>query len=482
MAGMADRSLIEKMLIAEAPPAAADVLRSIDTGGRRAVARRLIARPGAVRGVRAQDLEHVIAEVERTAGLEAVCRVLQRDRRVRATELSSAYGAPVQLTEQDGTSRSPELLVEAILDVPNWHMRSALRDLLTRLGESERYAVLHLLLSETYGADTDTQNQATARQRMLRRSMVHVCVAVAVRLVFEGVIDLAHVESKAKRAIVGAGATGTLHLFAADVVVETLTLPSERRSSETIMQALWAGDCLHLTEPLAAGWRRGAYTGTAIANEMTALLAVRGALSDAEVLASLSAISSQHVSLVVAATEPCRRDTILRALSHDARLYDVSDTLESAAGMSTWALCDVVRRGGSATTIRWLCKTSSSAVLQGERGSAVAAMIVQHWEIERVTALIEAIGSHRYVVERSDLQYLALHAPAADFVLAAGGTLGAYARRHAYDLLGDDLCRWEYLLELLPKWGGSVARLVRAAEKLGRNRASCQTAPAVDDV
>jgi len=223
-----------------------------------------------------------------------------------------------------------------------------------------------------------------------------------------------------------------------------------------------------LTEPLATAWRKGAYKGLAIVDQITALLAVRGALSEEELLAFGPTIPRQHVSLVVAATKPCQRDIILRALPAETRLYDVSDTLESAAGMSTWALCDVVRRGESSVTIRWLRKTSSSSVLHGERGVAVAETIVEHWEAERVKTLIEDIGSYRYVAERGDLQHLALHAPAASAVLAAGGTLGTYARRHAYNALGSDPRRWEYLLELLPKWNGSLAQLVKVADKLGR--------------
>jgi hypothetical protein len=469
---MTDRVLIEKLLIAEAPDTTADALRPIASSSRDAVAKRLIARPGTVRKVRARDLEHVIAEVERIGGLEAVHQVLQRDRRERARELLSTYGAPLSLTEPDGTVRSPEHLAELVLDVPHWHMRAVVRDLLVRLGDVERYEVLHLLLSEA--------DDSLARKRMLRSSMSHIWLTVAVLLVFEGVLDLARVEGAVKRSIIGAGATGTLHRFSPDAIVETLSQPSTRRSNETILQALWAGDCLHLTEPLAAAWRRDAYKGLTIADEITALLAVRGALTEQEILASGSMISRQHVSLVVAATEPCRRDVILRALPTEARLYDVADTLEGAGGMSTWALCDVVRRGENSTTIRWLRRTSSNSVLHGERGAAVAETIVEHWDTERIKILIAEIGSYRYVGERGDLRHLALHAPAAGAVLGASGTLGTYARRHAYDALGADPRRWEYLLELLPKWNGSLVQLVRAAEKLGRHGADCRVSQIKD--
>lgn len=469
---MTDRGLIEKLLIAEAPDTTADALRPIASSSYDAVAKRLIARPATVRKVRARDLEHVIAEVERIGGLEAVHQVLQRDRRERARDVSSMYGVPLSLTEPDGAARSPERLFELVLGVPHWHTRTVVRDLLVRLGDVERYTVLHLLLSET--------EDSRARERMLRSSMIHTWLAVAVLLVFEGVLDLTRVEGTAKRSIIGAGATGTLHRFSAGDIIEALSQPSTRRSNETIMQALWAGDCLHLTEPLATAWRKGAYKGLAIVDEITALLAVRGALSAEELLASGSTISRQHVSLVVAATKPCQRDTILRVLPAEMRLYDVSDTLEGAAGMSTWALCDVVRRGESSTTIRWLRKTSSIAALHGERGAAVAETIVKYWEAERVKTLIEEIGSCRYVAERGDLQHLAVHAPAAGAVLAAGGTLGTYARRHAYSALGADPRRWEYLLELLPKWNGSLAQLVKAAEKLGRPWADCRVSQAKD--
>lgn len=467
---MTDRGLIEKLLIAEAPDETIHALRPIASSNHGAAAKRLIARPAAVRKVRARDLEHVIAEVERIGGLETVHHILQRDRRERAKELLSTYGVPMPLTEPDGTTRSPERLAELVLDVPHRHMRTVVRDLLVRLGDAERYAVLHLLLSET--------EDSLVRTRMLRSSMIHVWLAVAVLLVFDGVLDLAHVEGTAKRAIIGAGATGTLHRFSNDDIVEALSQTSTRRSNETIMQALWAGDCLHLTEPLAVAWRRGAYEGLDVAGEIAALLAVRGALNEEEILAAGPTISRQHMSLVVAATEPSRRDVILRALPTEARLYDVADTLESAAGMSTWALCEVVRRGENPTTIRWLRKTSSNSVLHGERGAAVAETIVKHWETERVRTLIEEIGSYRYVAERGDLRHLALHAPAAGAVLAAGGTLGTYARRHAYDALGADPRRWEYFLELLPKWNGSLMQLVKAAEKLGRHGADCRVSPA----
>jgi len=462
---MTDRGLIEKLLIAEASNTTADALRPIASSSYDAVAKRLIARPATIRKVRARDLEHVIAEVERIGGLEAVHQVLQRDRRERARDLSFTYGVPLSLTEQDGAVRSPERLVELVLGIPHRHMRTVVRDLLVRLGDVERYTVLHLLLSETEDPLSFT---GPRQERMLRSSLIHTWLAVAVLLVFEGVLDLTRVEGAAKRSIIGAGATGTLHRFSTDDIIEALSQPSTRRSNETIMQTLWAGDCPHLTEPLATAWRKGAYKGLAIVDEITALLAVRGALSTEELLASGSALSHQHASLVVAATEPGQRDTILRALPAEVRLYDVSDTLESAAGMSTWALCDVVRRGENSATIRWLRKTSSNSVLHGERGAAVAETIVKHWEAERVKTLIGDIGSYRYVVERGDLQHLALHAPAAGAVLAAGGTLGTYARQHAYDGLGADPRRWEYLLELLPKWNGSLAQLVKAAEKLGR--------------
>lgn len=469
---MTDRILIEKLLIAEAPDETVHALRPIAASGHGAVARQLIARPAAVRKIRARDLEHVIAEVERIGGLEAVHQILQRDRRERAKELSSTYGMPMSLTEPDGTPRSTERLAELVLDVPHRHMRTVVRDLLVRLGEVERYAVLHLLLSET--------EDSLDRKRMLRSSTIHVWLAVAVLLVFDGVLDLARVEGTAKLAIIGAGATGTLHRFSVGDVVHALSQPSTRRSNETIMQALWAGDCLHLTESLAAAWRRGVYEGLDLAGEITALLAVRGALSEVEILAAGSTISRQHMSLLVAVTEPSRRDVILRALPAEARLYDVADTLESAAGMSTWALCDVVRRGESPTTIRWLRKTSSNSVLHGERGAAVAETIIKHWETERVRALIEEIGSYRYVAERGDLRHLALHAHAAGAVLAAGGTLGTYARRHAYGALGADPRRWEYLLELLPKWNGSLVQLVKAAEKLGRHGTDCRVSQTMD--
>jgi len=481
-----DRGLIEKLLIAEAPGTTADALRPIASSSSDAVAKRLIVRPDTVRKVRARDLEHVIAEVERIGGLEAVHRVLQRDRRERARDLSSMYGAPLSLTEPDGAVRSPERLFELVLGVPHWHTRTVVRDLLVRLGDVERYTVLHLLLSEPEESLARARSKKSNapvdayQTQLVRNSMVHTWLAVAVLLVFEGVLDLTRVERTAKRSIIGTGATGTLHRFSADDIIEALSQPSTRRSNETIMQALWAGDCPHLTEPLATAWRKGAYKGLAIVDQITALLAVRGALSEEELLAFGPTIPRQHVSLVVAATKPCQRDIILRALPAETRLYDVSDTLESAAGMSTWALCDVVRRGDNSVTIRWLRKTSSSSVLHGERGVAVAETIVEHWEAERVKTLIEDIGSYRYVAERGDLQHLALHAPAASAVLAAGGTLGTYARRHAYNALGSDPRRWEYLLELLPKWNGSLAQLVKAADKLGRPWADCRVAPAKD--
>ena len=469
---MTDRVLIEKLLIAEAPDETVHALRPIASSNHGAAAKRLIARPAAVRKIRARDLEHVMVEIERIGGLEAVHQVLQRDRRERAKELLSTYGAPMSLTEPDGTTRSPERLAELLLDVPHWHMRTVVRDLLVRLGDVERYAVLHLLLSET--------EDSLARKRMLRSSMINIWLAVAVLLVFDGVLDLAQVEGTAKRAIIGAGAAGTLHRFSADDIVEALGQPSAKRSNESVMQALWAGDCLHLTEPLATAWRRGTYKGLDIAGEITALLAVRGALSEEEILAAGSTITRQHMSLVVAATEPSRRDAILRALPTEARLYDVADTLDSAAGMSTWALCEVVRRGENPTTIRWLRKTSSGSVLHGERGAAVAETIVKHWEAERVRTLIEELGPYRYVADRGDLRHLALHAPAAGAVLSAGGTLGTYARRHAYGALGADPRRWEYLLELLPKWNGSLVQLVRTAEKLGRHGADCRVSQVMD--
>jgi len=471
---MTDRGLIEKLLIAGASNTTADALRPIASSNYDAVAKRLIARPATIRKVRARDLEQVIAEVERIGGLEAVHRVLQRDRRERARDVSSMYGVPLSLAEPDGAVRSPERLFELVLGVPHWHTRTVVRDLLVRLGDVERYTVLHLLLSEPEDSlardrSKKPNTQVNADQiRLLRNSIIHIWLAAAVLLVFEGVLDLDRVEGTAKRSIIGAGAAGTLHRFSADDIIEALSQPSTRRSNETIMQTLWAGDCLHLTEPLAKAWRKGVYKGLAIVDDITALLAVRGALSTEELLASGSALSRQHASLVVAATEPAQRDIILRALPAETRLYDVSDTLESAAGMSTWALCDVVRRGENSVTIRWLRKTSSSSVLHGERGAAVAETIVKHWEAERVKVLIEDIGSYRYVAERGDLQHLALHAPAAGAVLAAGGTLGTYARGHAYHALGADPRRWEYLLELLPKWNGSLAQLVKVADKLGR--------------
>jgi hypothetical protein len=463
---MADRVLIEKLLVAEAPDTTADALRTITSSDRDAVAKRLIARPGTVQKVRARELEDVIVEVERIGGLEAVHQALQRDRRERARKLLSRYGASLSLVEQDGTVRSPERLAELVFEVPHLHMRAVVRDLLVRLGDVERYAVLHLLLAEV--------EESSAHKRIIRASAINIWLAVAVLLVFEGVIDLARVEGAAKRSIIGAGSSGTLHKFSPDDIVETLSQPSTRRSNETIMQALWAGDCQHLTEPLAAAWRRGAYEGVPIANELAALLAVRGALSDADLLACGPFMARQHIPLVVAATEPFRREVVLRALPEGARLDGVADTLDGAAGMSLWALCDVIRRGERHTTIRWLRRTSSSPVLQGERGVAVAETIVQHWETEQIKTLITEIGSYRYVGERDDLRHLALHAPAAEAVLGAGGAVGMYARRYAYDALRADPRRWEYLLELLPKWNGSLAQIVRAAEKLGRHGTDCQ--------
>lgn len=453
---MREMTKAEAAMVAGAPGKLAAVVEETFWPEIRGVALGIVERPGRVRKIPAKQLEQMMDEVEKVGGVGAVLDALKTDKRRCAEHLSLDYVQPIATVDESGNPIEADAIIRELHTISTRPSKSAVRDVLRRLDRRRRAELL-----DAFVAAADTPGG--------RWVVTGTWMPEAARFVVDGEIEMSDLRPETQDVVLSISVSAALHRFKPEHIVESLCRGANSRSVDALIQVLWSEGGPEYLEAVARAWREGRFNEV-VERNILKVLAAKGPLTDEE----LARVAAQHLGqsayMVVAQLSTERGEVVLRNLPESVSLPDITDLLEGAAGRSTWALCEIVKRGRTTDVARWMRKNGSAPALYGERGLAVIETVLKHWEPDMVAQLCADLASQQFAGDRPEIKHLALHSTEGVRLLSATGTLGAEARGHCYQTLGTNKRGWDYLRGLLPTWRGSIWQLCRAAEKMTRSR------------
>lgn len=449
---MKELSAAEISLIENSPKKYMNVVRDSLNADLAATAKKIMTRPSRIKGVKAKNIEEVVAELERIGGCGAARAALLLDKRKASQRLLEYYPASVETTRPDGTPLTTEELIGKIESLGSREVRAATRDLLMRIDPAQSKDFIEKVIA------------ATMRSGFTRGIIAQEWFASALNTK----VDLNSLEPTTIDYMVSA-ASGFLNRYDYDILINVLERGQDRRAIEAVFQLLWTGNGGGLAKKLNESWRKGNITDEFIENQAVAVIAGHGFLNKDELFEQAPKFGS-YASIVLKMLKPQDVIYVLRNLPPKVALRSVDEILQSSAAMETEAVCEVVKRGRSYEISRWMRGESSRAALAGTSGVEIIKAILDNWERDNIVGLCNEISEQQHYGDRPDLEYLALNAPAIQAVLTAGGTIGRIGRQFCYESLGEDRRAWDYLKGLLPAWTGSLNQVVRAAKTMARAR------------